>query len=91
MAEYIDREYLLSALNIFCDKENGNSHFINGIETAKEIIENAPTSDVALIKHGKWVSDGYGNIFCSVCGRKPILSVKTKFCPNCGAILDLED
>jgi hypothetical protein len=34
---------VISALSIFNDRENGNEHFLYGIETAKEIVENAPT------------------------------------------------
>ncbi len=43
MARLIDADYVLSALGIFNDRENGNEHFLNGIETAVEVIENAPT------------------------------------------------
>lgn len=39
----IDADYVISALSIFNDRENGNEHFLYGIETAKEIVENAPT------------------------------------------------
>ena len=42
--EYISKDYLLQALSVFSDYENGDEHFLNGIETAKEIIENAPTN-----------------------------------------------
>ena len=39
----IDADYVMSALGIFNDREHGNEHFLNGIETAKEIVEEAPT------------------------------------------------
>ena len=39
----IDADEIMKALSIFNDVENGNSHFLNGIETAKELIESAPT------------------------------------------------
>ena len=42
MAEYISKEYLLDALSVFRDTEYGNPHFLSGIATAKEIVENAP-------------------------------------------------
>ena len=38
----IDADEIMKALSIFNDIENGNSHFLNGIETAKELIEDAP-------------------------------------------------
>lgn len=39
----IDADYVLEALGIFGDTKNGNKHFLNGIETAKEIINDTPT------------------------------------------------
>lgn len=39
----IDADEIMKALSIFNDTENGNSHFLNGIKTAKELIEDAPT------------------------------------------------
>lgn len=36
----VDADYLKEALSIF---NAGNPHFLNGIETAREIIDNAPT------------------------------------------------
>ena len=39
----IDADYVISALSIFNDREHGSEHFIYGIETAKEIVGNAPT------------------------------------------------
>lgn len=61
-----------------------------------EDIENAPTVDAELVRHGRWIgiSDGYADGFpvydeweCSSCGRiieadeEPTL----KYCPQCGA------
>ena len=39
----IDADYILSALNVFSDREHGNEHFLFGIETAQEIVKDAPT------------------------------------------------
>lgn len=45
----IDANYVLDALGIFSDREHGEPHFLNGIETAREIVEQAPTV-------GGWIS-----------------------------------
>lgn len=46
----IDADEIMKALSIFNDTTNGNSHFLNGIETAKELIEDAPTAfDVKIL------------------------------------------
>lgn len=44
MSRWIDADELLKALNSFNDKENGNEHFLCGIETAKELVEKQPTT-----------------------------------------------
>ena len=53
----IDGDEIMKALSIFNDTTNGNSHFINGIETAKELIEDAPTVDPI-----KWFKAWIGEI-----------------------------
>ena len=49
MSRLIDADYVLKALGIFNDRQNGNEHYLNGIETAREIVQDAPTI-------GGWVS-----------------------------------
>lgn len=48
----IDADAIMEALSIFNDKENGNAHFLNGIETAKEIIADAPTIEAEDVRRG---------------------------------------
>ena len=88
MADYIERETVLNALSVFNDRIHGNEHFLNGIETAKEIVDKTLPADVAPVKHGEW-NHGY----CSKCGYywgndAPIACVPN-YCPHCGAKMDL--
>ncbi len=46
----IDASALTKKLNVFNDRMHGNEHFLNGIESAKEIIENEPTIDAIPIE-----------------------------------------
>ena len=51
--------------------------------------------DIEIVVHGKWVLKhiGHGHYWeCSVCRTNPCIYVtkNTKFCPNCGAKMDLE-
>ena len=101
MARYINADYALIALKVFNDKKNGNPHFLNGIETAKEIIEELPTADVRENVKGEWFafdidSERYDEIKCSVCRKAFIVDAQRycdigfikddlNFCPNCGA------
>ena len=53
------REWLIAALSIFNDRKNGNEYFLHGIETAKEIVKNAPLTDYVplneLLKLRDWL------------------------------------
>lgn len=97
MKEYIEREAVLSypIRKDHCDKENANEHFIFGIESVLEYVENIPAADVAPVRHGRWTdaeSDDGGALWhCSMCsypvktiGGYPIY----KYCPMCGALMD---
>ena len=68
-------------------------------------IGKEPAADVAPVVHGRWFDTGVenatGNIyFCSVCrkynnpNKKDVEMKRTKekpaYCPNCGALMDLE-
>ena len=62
MAEYIERGALMQfpIRRDHYDRENGNEHFINGIETVLEYAENLPAADVAPVvrcKDCKWFAD----------------------------------
>ena len=92
MADYIERKTVFNALSVFNDRVHGNEHFLNGIETAKEIVDKTLSADVAPVVHGKWVND----IQCSNCGWymeddvtiSPMM-VFFDYCPHCGAKMDL--
>ena len=53
------REWLIVALSIFNDRNNGNEDFSRGIETAKEIVKSAPIEDCVpvneLLKLRDWL------------------------------------
>jgi len=59
--EYIRKQAVLERLRPFdhkhADLEHGDEHFINGVETAIEVIEDTPAADVAEVvrcKNCKW-------------------------------------
>ena len=60
MAEYIEREAIMKfpIRKGRCDKEHANEHFIFGIESVMEYVENLPAADVAPVVHGRWDDSG---------------------------------
>lgn len=94
----IDADALMQALGIFKDYEHGNPHFMNSIETNRELVIGAPTIDAEPVRHGRWVicEDGCGDTHyqCSACGDEWTLIDGTpqengmKYCPHCGAKMD---
>ena len=98
MAEYINREAIMKfpIRKDHCDKEHANEHFINGIESVLEYVENLPAADVAPVRHGRWIlerePDGKPYCFhCSVCDddfHYIGITVAYDYCPNCGAKMD---
>lgn len=79
MPEYIEREAIVN---------NSMLHTWKKADLLKA-IKDAPSVDVAPVRHGRWVANlpnpNYGR--CSVC--KEPGNVWQKYCPNCGAKMDL--
>lgn len=67
------------------DRENGNIHFIFGIETVMEYAESLPTVDAEPVRHAYMLTDEDGNIECSNCGSGECWG---NYCMNCGAKMD---
>ena len=103
MKEYIERAAVLSypIRADHCDKKNANEHFIFGIESVMEYVENLPAADVVEVRHGRWLTtDAYPHhLYCSVCYKTYAKNAKwvneldlpTNYCPNCGVRMDKED
>lgn len=87
MSEYIDRESLINHLN-----QSAAKHYSRAVEC---VIEQEPAADVALVRRGRWLDvDCFDIGFwqCSYCGflSEAIAAPKLyKYCPNCGAKLEV--
>lgn len=66
-------------------------------------IEGLPAADVELVRHGRWISltdCSNAGVYCSICHKKVYKEdyawcnrknkVRSAYCPNCGAKMDLE-
>lgn len=74
-----------------CDKENGNPHFIYGIETVMEYVEYIPAVEAEPVVHAHWIRVGWGYCKCSHCEAEVgVVSGHKNYCANCGARMDEE-
>ena len=100
MAEYFSKETLQEKLN---RKKAGpaNKRYTEGWNDAilmvKSMIHSEKVADVAPVRHGRWLIPtkiGHRSFdipHCSVCNGIPCgVDENTKYCPNCGAKMDLE-
>ena len=92
MAEYIKREYAIDAvLDVYYDTPDID---LSG-EKFEAAIFKIPPADVAPVRHGKWEivvgSNGKEYMVCTCCRVSQDLTGVFTYCPNCGAIMDLED
>ena len=103
MAEYIKLEDLAQfpIRKDHYDKEHGNKHFINGVESVLEYAENLPVADVAPVVHARWDDSGRYTfpggstaVRCTHCGCALTESEyhlqNWYYCPVCGAKMDGE-
>ena len=90
MAEYIEREAAIRALLKDAPEQVGYSR-----ENAADCIRYMDAADVAPVRHGRWVKRGC-KWQCTHC--KVLMSIDgtpkenlLNYCPNCGALMNLEE
>ena len=93
MAEYIERE---AAYEDFerCNSENPKWT----PSRVKTLIARQKAADVAPVQHGRWINaNSRPKTYerrCTACGGRAYfcgVGCSYKYCPNCGAKMDLED
>ena len=103
MDEYINREALRDSVESIDWYSVRRGELITGAESSENAlykandiysaINNAPTADVAPVRHGRWIAIKVPNEWdkgqCSECRSIFNSSVwGTNYCPNCGAKMD---
>ena len=97
MKTYIERESLSDLINTHLSQSCGAEHYVYSV--VKSELKDIPDADVIEIKHGHWFllnECANSGVYCSVCAKKVYkeqyanVKLKSKFCPNCGSIMDGE-
>lgn len=77
------------------DAQNADPHFISGVASVMEYIDNMPTVDAEPVRHGRWVRRVHSTplgfeveFVFSLC--KIAVDFEENYCPSCGAKMDLE-
>ena len=106
MTEYIDRVKLIADMEKrYCEPCIANKKDYNGVRCsacwagdAIGEVRDAQVEDVAPVVHGRWIPSKHRSSFfmCSVCESndkecQPFYINVWKYCPSCGAKMDLED
>lgn len=94
MPEYVSKDELMA----FIDK-NARKYSITVSNACnfKDFVRMCPAADVAHVVHGKWENSKYmAATKCGVCGEDIFLDdyeqfLEWKYCPICGAKMDLEE
>ena len=99
MAEYIERRKVSNACYAVFEDVVRDPKNLTGEEVRQTLlrferaINSVSSADVAPVRHGRWYWAKDGHCKCSVCEQYATvkrLVVKTNYCPNCGAKMDLE-
>jgi hypothetical protein len=58
-----------------------------------DLVDSMPTIDAEPVRHGRWELINTPSMFmrmleCSICKGRVGSTVKTNYCPNCGAKMD---
>lgn len=98
MSRYIDADKLIESLELSikswsCDRNSNAPTIVRTYQDVVYRVEQYITADVQEVRHGKWVrKEPEGAIFadyeCSVCSSYPTGSIRSHYCPNCGARMD---
>lgn len=83
--------------NLYCMKDEKGIEKLQEILYELDMLQDTPAADVREVVHAKWIN-AYPDIepnpmlmygICSNCGFKQSVSDSLKYCPECGAKMDL--
>ena len=94
MDEYIEREALYEKSYWHGEHPNVDNPFPDGVDAIDiKDVDAIPSADVAPVRHGRWIQNyGLPDVkLCSACKtEREAKDCWWRYCPNCGAKMDLE-
>lgn len=99
----IDAVHFQEFINIYKTKQEEQANKGWGLEyfgpkEMQMLLDKLPTIEAEPVVHGKWIerksihADGGVVAKCSICEKDvQYLGQRLKFCPNCGAKMDLKE
>lgn len=95
---YIEREALLKALGEEPKNWTESDRELQEVQDWREfrsMIKSVPAADVEPVRHGRWIERAKvkGQVYCSECAtleKSTDSNYKSRYCPHCGAKMDLE-
>jgi len=93
MADYIRREAAILTVRRYAknaiDKEVKELDVVDDVVNIVKELESVPAADVAEVVHGRWIPTHDEFCQCSICKYPTYIAWNTtKYCPNCGAMMD---
>lgn len=68
---------------------NGEWQDVTIAESPLELVERFEQDEEwTRVRHGHWISTGFMEVKCSICGAIQHELEDTNYCPNCGAKMD---
>lgn len=90
MARYIDADRFAERIKLSPAFKNAGFEGDLLQRVVLDLLDNAPTADIAEVKHGEWQRQNGGFFFlCSVCGKAA--ATKGNYCHNCGAKMNTKE
>ena len=95
MPRLIDADALVEKAYWHGEHPSVDDLFAEGVDAVDvSDIDNAPTIEAEPVRHGYWMCGDYYDIgdVCSECDwDSGMVNPTLRYCPNCGAKLDLEE
>lgn len=91
MNDFISRQAAIAAIHELKMSVSGYDNDALDVSLIYEVLGEIPAADVQPVKRARWIIRKCRMLpYCSACGSEPVAAIMTKYCPNCGALMQDE-